>query len=131
MADSRTPSVIDSGLSWGDDMFVGGRLGKLSAVEREAIEIGNCAGASDRGSGGPIGGAVKVYLATLPAVNTRRGYDAAAMNRLVRDFGADGDVAVLDRGMSRASPRRTLWRIVRTLPGSAIAARSRGTRRQV
>jgi integrase/recombinase XerC/integrase/recombinase XerD len=39
--------------------------------------------------------AVKVYLATIPAVNTRRGY-AVALDRLVRDFGADGDVALLD-----------------------------------
>ena len=36
--------------------------------------------------------AAKVFLGTIPVVNTRRGYAV----RLVRDFGADGNVALLD-----------------------------------
>lgn len=39
--------------------------------------------------------AVTVFLATIVVDNTRRGY-AAALNRLVHDFGADTDVALLD-----------------------------------
>ncbi|WP_328404854.1 tyrosine-type recombinase/integrase [Nocardia sp. NBC_00403] len=38
---------------------------------------------------------VKMYLDTIPVDNTRRGY-GAALDRLVRDFGADTDVALLD-----------------------------------
>jgi integrase/recombinase XerC/integrase/recombinase XerD len=39
--------------------------------------------------------AVKVFLGTITVGNTRRGY-AAALDRLVGDFGADTDVAGLD-----------------------------------
>ena len=39
--------------------------------------------------------AAKVFLGTIPVVNTRRGY-AVVLDRLVRDFGADGNVALLD-----------------------------------
>ncbi|MEV3960887.1 hypothetical protein AB0M34_08315 [Nocardia sp. NPDC050193] len=39
--------------------------------------------------------AVRVYPGTLPAANTRRGY-GAALDRLVCDFGADSEVALLD-----------------------------------
>jgi hypothetical protein len=39
--------------------------------------------------------AVKVFLGTITVCNTRRGY-AAALDRLVCDFGADTDVAGLD-----------------------------------
>ncbi|WP_316250501.1 site-specific integrase [Tsukamurella columbiensis] len=35
------------------------------------------------------------FLSTIPSVNTRRGY-AVALNQLVRDFGADSDVGVLE-----------------------------------
>ncbi|WP_458687576.1 tyrosine-type recombinase/integrase [Nocardia tengchongensis] len=46
--------------------------------------------------------AVKIYLDTITVENTRRGY-AAALNRLVRDFGADIDVALLGREPDRVS----------------------------
>jgi integrase/recombinase XerC/integrase/recombinase XerD len=39
--------------------------------------------------------AVRIFLGTITVENTRRGY-AAALDRLVRDFGADADVALLD-----------------------------------
>jgi hypothetical protein len=39
--------------------------------------------------------AVTVFLATIVVDDTRRSY-AAALNWLVRDFGADTDVALLD-----------------------------------
>jgi len=39
--------------------------------------------------------AVDGYLATIPSVNTRRGY-AIALGQLVRDFGADSDVGLLE-----------------------------------
>ncbi|WP_405180983.1 site-specific integrase [Nocardia sp. NBC_01377] len=39
--------------------------------------------------------AAKMFLDTITVANTRRGY-AAAVDRLVRDFGADTDVALLD-----------------------------------
>ena len=39
--------------------------------------------------------AAKVFLGTIPVANTRRGY-AVVLDRLVRDFGADGNVALLD-----------------------------------
>ncbi|MGO4617200.1 tyrosine recombinase XerC [Nocardia sp. 2YAB30] len=48
-----------------------------------------------RTAGVRLADASRVYLATIVAVNTRRGY-AAALDRLVRDFGADSDVALLD-----------------------------------
>ena len=41
--------------------------------------------------------AAKVFLGTIPVANTRRGY-AVVLDRLVRDFGADGNVALLDPG---------------------------------
>lgn len=46
-----------------------------------------------RSRGVRLGDAVTTYLATIPVANTRRGY-AAALNQLVRDFGADTDVAL-------------------------------------
>lgn len=39
--------------------------------------------------------AAKVFLGMIPVANTRRGY-AVVLDRLVRDFGADGNVALLD-----------------------------------
>ncbi|WP_051163503.1 hypothetical protein [Nocardia brevicatena] len=39
--------------------------------------------------------AVADYLATIPSTNTRRGY-AIALNQLVRDFGTDSDVGLLE-----------------------------------
>jgi hypothetical protein len=39
--------------------------------------------------------AAKMFLGTIAVDNTRRGY-TAALDRLVRDFGADTDVALLD-----------------------------------
>ncbi|MEV0032805.1 hypothetical protein [Nocardia sp. NPDC050793] len=48
-----------------------------------------------RTTGVRLADAVKIYLGTIRAANTRRGY-AAALERLVRDFGADGDVGLLD-----------------------------------
>ncbi len=39
--------------------------------------------------------AVANYLATVPSANTRRGY-AIALDQLVRDFGADSDVGLLE-----------------------------------
>lgn len=53
-------------------------------------------------SGVRLADAVKVYLATIPAENTRETY-AAALDRLVRDFGADTNVALLDREPDRVS----------------------------
>ncbi|MEV6429326.1 hypothetical protein [Nocardia sp. NPDC051463] len=38
--------------------------------------------------------AVKVFLDTIPATNTRRGY-GIVLNRLIADFGADTNVALL------------------------------------
>jgi site-specific recombinase XerD len=46
--------------------------------------------------------AVKVFLDTIPAANTRRGY-GIVLNRLVRDFGADTNVALLEREPDRVS----------------------------
>ncbi|WP_406276861.1 site-specific integrase [Nocardia sp. NBC_00881] len=53
-------------------------------------------------SGVRLADAVTVYLATIPAENTRETY-AAALDRLVRDFGADTNVALLDREPDRVS----------------------------
>src|SRR5664279_5767256 len=39
--------------------------------------------------------AAKVFLGAIPVANPRRGY-AVVLDRLVRDFGADGNVALLD-----------------------------------
>ena len=39
--------------------------------------------------------AAKVFLGTISVATTRRGY-AVVLDRLVRDFGADGNVALLD-----------------------------------
>lgn len=39
--------------------------------------------------------AVDQFLSTIPSINTRRGY-AVALNQLVRDFGADSDVGLLN-----------------------------------
>jgi integrase len=46
--------------------------------------------------------AVTIYLATITVVNTRETY-AAALNRVVTDFGADTDVALLDQEPDRVS----------------------------
>jgi hypothetical protein len=46
--------------------------------------------------------AVKVFLDTIPAANTRRGY-GIVLNRLVKDFGADTNVALLEREPDRVS----------------------------
>lgn len=53
-------------------------------------------------SGVRLADAVNVYLATVAAVNTRETY-AVALDRLVRDFGADTNVALLDREPDRVS----------------------------
>src|SRR4029077_17355107 len=53
-------------------------------------------------SGVRLADAVGVYLATIPTENTRETY-AAALDRLVRDFGADTNVALLDREPDRVS----------------------------
>ena len=53
-------------------------------------------------SGVRLADAVKVYLATIPAANTRATY-AAALDRLVADFGTDTNVALLDREPDRVS----------------------------
>ncbi len=55
----------------------------------------------------PAGGvrladAVRVYLGTINVANTRETY-AAALDRLVADFGADTNVALLDREPDRVS----------------------------
>lgn len=55
----------------------------------------------------PAGGvrladAVRIYLATIPVVNTRATY-AAALGRLVADFGADTDVSLLGSEPDRVS----------------------------
>ncbi len=39
--------------------------------------------------------AVSTFLDTISVANTRRGY-ATTVNRMVRDFGADANVALLD-----------------------------------
>jgi hypothetical protein len=44
--------------------------------------------------------AVTGFLSTIPAANTRRGY-GVVLNRLVTDFGADTDVALLDQEQDR------------------------------
>lgn len=46
-------------------------------------------------SGVRLADASKVFRSTISVANTRRGY-AEVLNRLVRGFGADGDVALLD-----------------------------------
>jgi integrase len=46
-------------------------------------------------SGVRLADASKVFLGTISVANTRRGY-AVVLDRLVRDFGADGNVALLD-----------------------------------
>ncbi|MEV6323963.1 site-specific integrase [Nocardia sp. NPDC051787] len=46
--------------------------------------------------------AVRIYLGTITVANTRATY-AAALDRLVADFGADTDVAQLDREPDRVS----------------------------
>jgi site-specific recombinase XerD len=43
---------------------------------------------------------VTVFLGTIPAANTRRGY-GVVLNRLVADFGADTNVALLDQEPDR------------------------------
>ncbi|MFD3508542.1 tyrosine-type recombinase/integrase [Nocardia sp. NPDC058666] len=53
-------------------------------------------------SGVRLADAVRIYLATIPALNTRATY-AAALDRLVTDFGADTDVAVLSSEPDRVS----------------------------
>ena len=51
-------------------------------------------------SGVRLADAVTVFLGTIPAANTRRGY-GVVLNRLVADFGADNHVALLDREPDR------------------------------
>ena len=46
-------------------------------------------------SGVRLADASKAFLSTISVANTRRGY-AVVLDRLVRDFGADGNVALLD-----------------------------------
>ena len=46
------------------------------------------------GSGVRLADAVKIYLATITVPNTRETY-ATALDRLIADFGADTDVALL------------------------------------
>lgn len=46
-------------------------------------------------SGVRLADASKVFLGTISVANTRRGY-AVGLDRLVRGFGADGNVALLD-----------------------------------
>jgi integrase/recombinase XerC/integrase/recombinase XerD len=53
-------------------------------------------------SGVRLADAVTVFLGTIPAANTRRGY-AVVLNRLVADFGADTNVALLDHEPDRVS----------------------------
>ena len=53
-------------------------------------------------SGVRLADAVTVYLAAIPTENTRETY-AAALDRLVADFGADTNVALLDREPDRVS----------------------------
>jgi integrase len=53
-------------------------------------------------SGVRLADAVKVYLAAIPAANTRATY-AAALDRLVADFETDTSVALLDREPDRVS----------------------------
>ena len=51
-------------------------------------------------SGVRLADAVTVFLGTIPAANTRRGY-GVVLNRLVADFGADTNVALLDQEQNR------------------------------
>ena len=51
-------------------------------------------------SGVRLADAVTVFLGTIPAANTRRGY-GVVLNRLVADFGADTNVALLDQEQDR------------------------------
>ena len=51
-------------------------------------------------SGVRLADAVTVFLGTIPAANTRRGY-GVVLNRLVADFGADTNVALLDQEPDR------------------------------
>lgn len=54
------------------------------------------------GSGVRLADAVKIYLATITVPNTRETY-ATALDRLVADFGADTDVALLGHEPDRVS----------------------------
>ncbi|MFZ2175798.1 MAG: hypothetical protein WAW17_17530, partial [Rhodococcus sp. (in: high G+C Gram-positive bacteria)] len=53
-------------------------------------------------SGVRLADAVPVFLGTIPAANTRRGY-GVVLNRLVADFGADTNVTLLDQEPDRVS----------------------------
>ena len=53
-------------------------------------------------SGVRLADAVRIYLATITVPNTRATY-AAALDRLVADFGADTNVALRDREPDRVS----------------------------
>jgi integrase/recombinase XerC/integrase/recombinase XerD len=49
-----------------------------------------------------VGDAVRIYLATITVANTRTTY-TAALDRLVADFGADTNVALLGSEPDRVS----------------------------
>ncbi|AHH18487.1 hypothetical protein NONO_c37000 [Nocardia nova SH22a] len=52
---------------------------------------------------------MQIYLGTITVANTRATY-AAALERMVADFGADTDVALLDSEPDRVSGRFTyVW----------------------
>jgi integrase len=48
-----------------------------------------------RAAGVRLADAVRIFLGTIATANTRRAY-ASALDRMVRDFGADGDVGLLN-----------------------------------
>src|SRR5664280_254912 len=56
--------------------------------------MGTVSSLPTRPAGVRLADAVKVFLDTIPATNTRRGY-GIVLNRLVADFGADTNVALL------------------------------------
>lgn len=56
--------------------------------------MGTVSSLPTRPAGVRLADAVKVFLDTIPAMNTRRGY-GIVLNRLVADFGADTNVALL------------------------------------
>ncbi|WP_201298295.1 hypothetical protein [Nocardia sp. CY41] len=56
-------------------------MGRVRALPRPAVGV-------------RLADAVQIYLATITVSNTRATY-AAALDRLVADFGADTDVALL------------------------------------
>jgi site-specific recombinase XerD len=57
--------------------------------------VGSVSALPARAAGVRLADAVRIFLGTIVTANTRRAY-ASALDRMVRDFGADGDVGLLN-----------------------------------